>query len=383
MFLWALDAWAQPVPAASAAKPYSVRMADSVIARDPAMPAKWDYTHGVVFTGFEQVWQRTKDPKYFDYIKAGIDPLIDENGNIQSYKPADYKLDDLNCGKMLFTLYRQDPQAKYKKALYALRGQIATQPRTSDGGFWHKKIYPHQMWLDGIYMGAPFYAEFGKTFHEPQDFDDAAKQIILIAQHTRDPKTGLFYHGWDESKTQKWANPKTGCSPNFWGRAMGWYAMAIVDTLDYLPQDHPQRARILAIFRGMMGAVRKVQDGQSGLWYQVLDQGSRPGNYLEASASCMFVYAAAKGVRKGYLDKSFLPMADRGYQGIIHRLITADKKGVLTLTQCNEVAGLGGSPRYRDGSFAYYISEPVVNNDNKAVGAFILASTEMESLPKR
>jgi rhamnogalacturonyl hydrolase YesR len=301
-----------PGPTAENAKPYSVRMADSVIARNSLRPPKWDYTYGVVYSGLEQVWRQTKDQKYFDYIKGGLDPLIDANGNIQSYKPTDYKLDDLNCGKLLFTLYRQDPQLKYKKALYALRAQLATQPRTSDGGFWHKKIYPHQMWLDGIYMGAPFYAEFGKTFHEPQDFDDAARQIIVIAQHTRDPKTGLFYHGW----------------------------------------------------------------------YQVLDQGNRPGNYLEASASCMFVYAAAKGVRMGYLDKSFLPMAQQGYHGIIHRLITVDKDGLLTLTQCNAVAGLGGSPHYRDGSFAYYISEPVVSNDNKAVGAFILASVEMEALPE-
>ena len=180
-----------------------------------------------------------------------------------------------------------------------MRDQLKTQPRTSEGGFWHKKIYPSQMWLDGLYMGEPFYAEYAATFHEDAAFDDIAKQFILMELHSRDPKTGLLYHGWDESKQQRWADPATGHSPNFWGRAMGWYAMALVDTLDYFPQDHPQRGALLAILKRLAVAIEKYQEPKSGLWYEVLDKGSEKGNYLEASASCMFVYALARGRSRG------------------------------------------------------------------------------------
>jgi unsaturated rhamnogalacturonyl hydrolase len=233
------------------------------------------------------------------------------------------------------------------------------------------------MWLDGIYMASPFYAEFGKIFGEPAAFDDAAHQIILIERHTRDPKTGLLYHGWDESKQQRWANPETGCSPHFWGRAMGWYVMAIVDVLDYFPQDHPNRRDILAIFERLMTALESVQDKSTGLWYQVLDQGNRAGNYLEASGSCMFVYSIAKAVRLGYLAKTYLDMARKGYQGILDHLIRVDEEGRVNLERICGVAGLGGNP-YRDGSYEYYVSEKTVTNDYKGVGSFILASLETE-----
>ncbi len=258
-----------------------------------------------------------------------------------------------------------------------MRQQLAGQPRTSEGGFWHKKIYPHQMWLDGIYMASPFYAAFGQTFGEPAAFDDVARQIILMEKHTRDPQTGLLYHGWDESKQQRWANPQTGCSPNFWGRAMGWYAMAIVDVLDYFPAEHPRRADILAILARLSRAIVEVQDAATGLWYQVLDQGQRAGNYREASASCMFVYALAKAVRQGYLGQTYLDVARHGYQGILDHLIRLDEQGLVNLEKTCGVGGLGGTP-YRDGSFAYYIGEKIVTNDYKGVGPFILASMEME-----
>jgi unsaturated rhamnogalacturonyl hydrolase len=233
------------------------------------------------------------------------------------------------------------------------------------------------MWLDGIYMAGPFYAQFGRIFDEPSAFDNVAHQILLIEEHTRDPSTGLLYHAWDESKQQRWANPETGCSPHFWGRAMGWYAMALVDVLDYFPEDHPRRDAIIAIFGRMIEALARVQDEASGLWYQVLDQGRRAGNYLEASASCMFVYAIAKGVRKGYLPPDYLAVARKGYQGIVRDLITVDEQGLVTLEGICSVAGLGGNP-YRDGSFEYYVSEKVVPNDYKGVGPFILASLEVE-----
>ena len=361
---------------------WSVRMADSEMIWEPLKLKKWGaYDSGVVLKGIEQVWRETKDQKYFDYLKKNVDEYVEADGNIRTYELEEYNIDQINNGKLLLTLYQETGLEKYKKAAYLQREQLKTHPRTSEGGFWHKNIYPHQMWLDGLFMGSPFYAEFAKIFNEPEIFDDVAHQVVLMAKHTKDPKTGLFYHGWDESKEQKWANPETGVSPNFWGRAMGWYAVAIVDILDFLPENHPQREAIIRIFQELVDAVLKGQDKTTGLWYQVLDQGGREGNYHEASASAMFVYAIAKGVRKSYLNQKYLEAARKGFEGIIANLIQIDEQGLVNLTQVCTVSGLGRtapeSP-YRDGSFEYYISEPVATNDPKGVGAFILAGIEME-----
>jgi unsaturated rhamnogalacturonyl hydrolase len=287
-------------------------------------------------------------------------------------------LDQINHGRVLFPLYQATGDERYRRAILLLRQQLAVQPRTDSGGFWHKMIYPYQIWLDGVYMAGPFYAEYARTFDEPAAFDDVAHEIVLTEQHTRDPKTGLLYHAWDERRQQRWANPETGCSPHFWGRAIGWYAMAIVDVLDYFPQDHPRGPQLIAIFARLAEAVAKVQDQASGLWYQILDQPERAGNYLEASASCMFTYAIAKAVRKAYLPTDWMAVARRGYEGILRDLITVDARGLVTLERVCSVAGLGGDP-YRDGSFEYYVSEPVRANDYKGVGPFILASLEIES----
>ena len=357
-------------------QPWSVRMADSVMRR--YMPFCWHYEYGLMHRAIEQVWLKTSNSKFYHYIKRDIDQLVSAEGNIKTYSVQEYNLDQINPGRILFPLYRTTGDEKYKKAAYLLREQLRGQPRTSEGGFWHKKIYPHQMWLDGIYMAAPFCAEFAKTFDEPAAFDDVAHQIILIERHTRDRKTGLLYHGWDESKQQRWANPETGCSPHFWGRAVGWYAMAIVDVLDYLPQDHAKRQDILAIFERMMAALMPFQDKSTGLWYQVLDQGNREGNYLEASGSCMFVYSIAKAVRQGILAKAYLDVAHKGYQGILDNLIRVDEQGLVNLEKTCGGAGLGGDP-YRDGSYEYYVGEKIVTNDYKGVSPFILAAVEMEN----
>ena len=233
------------------------------------------------------------------------------------------------------------------------------------------------MWLDGIYMGEPFYAEYANLMHEDTTFNDIAKQFVLMEQHARDPKTGLLYHGWDESREQKWANKQTGVSPNFWDRAMGWYAMALVDVLDYFPANHPKRKALLEILGRTATAIQKYQDTKSGLWFQVMDKAAEKGNYTEASGSCMFVYAMAKGVRQGYLPASYAAVAQKGYEGIIKAFIEKDAAGYTNLKGTVSVAGLGGTP-YRDGSYAYYLSEKVVVNDPKGVGAFLLASSEME-----
>src|SRR5256885_3903422 len=272
-------------------------------------PAKWTYDHGLVLKGIEGVWRATSDVRYFNYIKQSMDQYVNADGTIKTYKLDDYNLDNVLNGRVLLLLYKVTGQAKYSKAAALLREQLKTQPRTSEGGFWHKKIYPSQMWLDGLYMGEPFYAEYAATFHEDAAFDDIARQFILMERHSRDRSTGLLYHGWDESKKQRWADPQTGHSPNFWGRAMGWYAMALVDTLDHFPEHHPQRPALLAILKRLATAVERYQDPKSGLWYQVLDKGGAKGNYLEASASCMFVYALGKAARQGYLPLSYRAVA--------------------------------------------------------------------------
>jgi unsaturated rhamnogalacturonyl hydrolase len=233
------------------------------------------------------------------------------------------------------------------------------------------------MWLDGLYMGEPFYAEYSATFHDDKAFDDIARQFILMERHSRDGRTGLLYHGWDESKKQRWADQSTGRSPNFWGRGMGWYAMALVDTIDYFPSNHPQRTELVAILNRLARAITNYQDRTSGLWYQVLDKGSAKGNYFESSAASMFVYALTKGVRKGYLPVNYLRVAQRGYRSIVDRFVKTDANGQVNFEGTVSVAGLGGNP-YRDGSYEYYLSEKVVTNDPKGVGAFLLAANEME-----
>jgi unsaturated rhamnogalacturonyl hydrolase len=353
-------------------------MADSAIARQAPGAAQWHYEHGLELLAIERVWRATGDAKYWHHVKKSVDLLVEPDGAIRTYDLEEYNLDQINPGKLLFPLYRATNDERYKRAIMLLRRQLATHPRTPSGGFWHKRIYPDQMWLDGLYMAAPFYAEFARTFDEPAAFDDIAHQFALVERHTRDPKTGLLYHAWDESKRQRWADPATGCSPHFWGRAIGWYAMALVDVLDFFPADHPRRASVVAILARTTEALASAQDAATGLWYQVLDQGPREGNYLEASASCMFTYAIAKAVRQGYVPAERLAVARRGYQGIVRDLITVDQQGLVTLEAVCAVAGLGGDP-YRDGSYAYYVGEPRRANDAKGVGPFILASLELEA----
>lgn len=343
----------------------------------------WSYDQGVLLEGMEGIWKRTADAEYYRYIQKSIDKLVDKDGTIKGYKPEAYNIDNIKTGRALLLLYRVTGQEKYYKALSQLREQLKTQSRTSEGGFWHKKVYPNQMWLDGLYMGEPFYAEFATVFNEPSDFDDIAKQFILTEKHARDPKTGLLYHGWDESKQQKWANKTTGTSPNFWGRAMGWYGMALVDVLEYLPENHPQRKELLAILNRFAVAVQKYEDPKSGVWYQVLDKANEEGNYLESSASSMFVYTLAKGTRLGYLPEKYQAVAKKGYDGTVKQFIETDASGNTNLKGTVAVAGLGGNP-YRDGSFEYYTKEKVVTNDPKGVGAFLQAANEMElaEIPK-
>jgi unsaturated rhamnogalacturonyl hydrolase len=363
---------------ATEARRWAVRAADAVIERRPVLADKWSYDAGLVLSGVESVWRETGDRKYLDYVKANVDRFVGADGVVQGYARDSYNLDEINMGKVLFALYADAKDAadkeRYHKALALLRAQLTTQPRTADGGFWHKQIYPHQMWLDGVYMASPFLARYAKVFGEPAAMDEAARQVLLAEKHLRDPRSGLLRHGWDEQRASRWANPETGASPEFWGRGMGWYAMAVVDVLGEMPRNHPQRAAVLAVLRRLAPAVAKVQDRTTGVWWQVLDAGGRAGNYREASASAMFVYALSKGVANGWLDaKTFAPAAALGYAGVLNQFVVDGKDGRPSVTSICKVAGLGGTP-YRDGSYAYYVGTEVVTDDPKGVGAFILAS---------
>ncbi|MDE3234756.1 MAG: glycoside hydrolase family 88 protein [Bacteroidota bacterium] len=341
--------------------------------------AKWTYDQGVVLKGIEGLWYATGDGKYFDYMQRCMDVFVKDDGSIKTYKLSDYNIDNVLCGRILLTLFKVTGKEKYYKACITLREQLKTQPRTQEGGFWHKKRYANQMWLDGLYMGEPFYAEYAAAFHETSAFDDIAHQFIWMEKHARDAKTGLLYHGWDESKKEKWANPITGCSPNFWARAMGWYGMALVDVLESFPQQHPLRDSLLQILKRYTIAIEKVQDAQTGLWWDILNMPGRAKNYPEASASSMFVYTIAKAVRLGYISSSHIKTATKGYDGIIKKFIKTEN-GQVNLYGTVSVSGLGGEP-YRDGSYDYYMKEKVIENDPKGVGAFLLASNEIEMLP--
>ena len=370
---------------------WSVRLAKSEIKRFPepwmiekATKPRWGYTHGLVVKSMLEEWKHTGDSSYYDYAKIYADSLIDANGHIKTMKYLSFNIDNINAGKILFDFYEKTGDQRYKIAMDTLRKQMTEQPRTKEGGFWHKLKYTHQMWLDGIFMASPFLAQYGATFQEPALFDEAVKQILLMAEKTYDPATGLYYHGWDESREQKWANPETGCSPNFWSRSIGWYGAAIVDVLDYLPQETAGRDSVVAILQGLAKSIVKYQDPQSGTWYQVTDQGAREGNYLESSASALFVYTLAKAVNKGYIGKEYIEPIRKAFDGMTTNFLRVEEDGSYTITNCCAVAGLGGdSKRYRDGSFEYYISEPVIDNDPKSVGSFILAAIEYEKMTQK
>lgn len=338
---------------------------------------KWNYELGTLLEGFDAVWMSTADGRYYNYIKSAVDQYVTPDGAIPTLNPDEHQLDNILLGRQLLLLYGVTLNDRYAKAAKFLYEQLQQQPRNASGGFWHKQRYPNQMWLDGLYMAEPFYAEYAATFDHPEAFKDITLQFRLVDKNLRDSKTGLLFHGWDESKQERWADKQTGLSSQLWARGMGWHMMALVDTLNYYPAEDLGRTELIAELERDAAAVAKVQDRATGLWYQVLDKPNGPGNYLESSASCMFVYALAKGVRRGYLPASYLSNAERGYQGILSHFVQASGNDV-SLTGTVKVSGLGGDP-YRDGTYAYYVGEKTGTNDPKGVGAFLLASTEIET----
>ncbi len=365
--------------------PWSARIAESFIRRHPGavtydslFPAtKWIYEQGVMLAALRQMSMSAEGERYSGFVKDNLDRYVAEDGNITTYRFDEFQLDNIAPGTSLLALYERTHDERYRKAAAILRRQLHDQPRTSEGGFWHKQIYPGQMWLDGLYMAAPFYAQYGVMFGETGDLDDVLQQFRLITAHCRDPKTGLFYHGWDERKVERWADSLTGCSPVFWGRSIGWLMMALVDVLEYFPPGHQGREELAGILRALAGNLLKVRDPETALWYQVPDQPRRAGNYLEASSSAMFAYAYARGANMHYLGPEYFAAARQTFKGITSHLVTVDSGGFVDLHHTCAGAGLGGKP-YRDGSYDYYIGVPQRTNDMKGYGPFLLAAIELE-----
>jgi unsaturated rhamnogalacturonyl hydrolase len=340
---------------------WSQRFADAVIAR---------YDSLVNYNG--------NKPKYeYDYAFLGTAIyFVDDKGNISGHKLTDYNIDRIRPGFDILELYSQTKEQKYMKAIETLVSQMETHPRTYSKGFWHKKIYPYQMWLDGLYMAQPFLARYARDFNQPEWFGEVVFQINECYKNTVDPKTGLVFHAWDESRQQRWCTPETGQSKHCWSRGTGWYLMAVVDVLDFLPENHEGRQSLIDILNKLSSALLKFRDPKTGLWYQVIEQGNRPGNYLEASGSAMIVYAWAKGANKRYLSKSYKKAALKSFNGLINNLVIIDKDGYPTLKNVCGGCGLGGSP-YREADYHYYITEKIVANDQKGVAPLILAALEL------
>ncbi|MBQ8616612.1 MAG: glycoside hydrolase family 88 protein [Clostridia bacterium] len=353
-------------------------MADSLMQRYGLLTSRWSYDYGVTWRGMEALHALTGEQKYFDYIKDAMDTFVtDETGSIRDYSFDALNLDYICNGRQLLYLYRHTGEEKYRRAADTLREQLRHQPRTSDGGFWHKKCYPYQMWLDGLHMSAPFYVEYCLLAGDDQGVQDAAKQLMLAYEHTLNPDTGLNHHAWDESRGQQWSDPETGRAAHCWGRAVGWYMLGLADVLELLPQTHPCFAPLQDIFRKMTG--RMLECRVDGVWTQVIDCSDRPGNYLESSGSCLMVAAMLKMARLGYIAPEMGAAAQESFRAIQREFVGQMVNGSLFLAKTCGGAGLGGFPHsYRDGSFDYYISEAVVSYDLKGTGAYIQAACEME-----
>lgn len=338
---------------------------------------KWHYEQGLMQNALFGLWQKTNDEKYFDFMQQNIDLYLLDDGSVYTYKQSDYKLDDIGPGRALLRLYDATVDKKYKKTADLLRQHLTKQPRTESGGFWHKKIYDWQMWLDGLYMAAPFYTDYEKRYAEAPDYQDIIHQFELIYNKTHDHYSDLLYHGWDEKRQQIWADSTTGCSPHFWSRGIGWYMMALVDVLELLPRDVEKRYILLEQLGSLSSAIMNHRDKDSKVWYQIINLPAQEGNYKEASGTAMFIYALAKGVNLGFLPGQYKDFAKESFDGFVQEFTQIDHQGLVNIFHTCSGAGLGGKTN-RDGSFEYYISEPQRTNDCKAIGPFIMAALELD-----
>ncbi|MBR1831900.1 MAG: glycoside hydrolase family 88 protein [Ruminiclostridium sp.] len=342
-------------------------------------PPAWNYIDGCMITALLSAAEITDDKKYSDFAEKFINYYISDEGSIRGYTIDNFNLDDINEGRVLFDLYGATGKEKYKNAILLLREQLEKQPRTITGSFWHKKIYPHQVWLDGIYMAQVFYVRFQQTFGGGS-ITDTMHQIRNVRQYMFDEEKKLLYHGLDCSKSVFWADKKTGLSSSFWLRAIGWFTVALADIIGYL-DDGADRDEISGIFREVIAGIEQYADPETGMYWQVVDQGGREGNYLETSGSSMIAYAMMKGARLGVLDKKYAEQGRKTFDGICEKYLKFGENGELNLGGICLMAGLGpDEDRRRDGSFEYYISEPVVENDAKGVAPFVLCYTEVKRM---
>ena len=374
--------------ACSAGTPLSQKVVRSEMARCPEASyidgqegnLKWNYTTGLELKAILDVYDTYGGEDLLDYVDAWYNAIIGEDGVIYKYKKSNFSTDHICPGRTLFRLYDLGGKEKYRAAMDSLYSQLQDQPRTPEGGFWHKQVYPDQMWLDGLYMAQPFYAEYTRRFvadslQQERNYGDIVLQFTTVYNHTYDAETGLLRHAWDSSHQMFWCNPETGQSDHAWGRALGWYCMALVDVVDILP-DGPYKDALIGILNNLYQVLPLYADARTGMWYQVLDSPYREGNYLEATCSAMFVYAWLKGCRLGFLGN--LGGAVQAYDSLLSTFVT-EEDGLVNLNQCCEVAGLGGKDNRR-GDYDYYINERVRANDPKGIGPLIWAALEYEKL---
>jgi len=338
---------------------------------------KWNYIDGCMIKALLDLSNITKDKKYFDFAEHYIDAYVGDDGSLLGYERDIYDIDSVNEGKVLFTLFDATGKPKYRKALDLLYQQITTQPRTKEGNFWHKKVYPNQVWLDGLYMAQPFYLEYENRYNQHRGYEDIFHQFQNVFRLMKDSQTGLYYHGYDESRSMFWADPKTGLSQNFWLRSLGWFAMALVDVLELAEPNIATKeiSQLKQEYKALVDSVIRYQDSDTGLWYQVIDKPQHPGNYLETSGSAIFSYCILKAVRLGILPQEYRTLGLKAFEGICNRYLKTTPKGLVLGGICL-MAGLGG-PDKRDGSVEYYLSEPIVENDAKGVGPFLFAYGEV------
>ncbi len=354
-------------------EPLSIRFANSVIDSFTPDLMKWHYQDGLIVYSIYNIGDYYGIQKFKDWAVSMYEALISADGTIKTYRTGEYNLDQINCGRPLFDFYAETKDERYLKAAEHLKEQLNTQPRTKNDIFWHKEIYPWQVWLDGLYMQGPFWTRCGH-------FEDVQAQLVKVYSIMKDSKTGLLYHAWDESKGMRWADENTGLSPHFWSRSIGWYLMSCLDCLEYAPEGFEElKSQIKTIVKNLLKAVSEFQD-ENGMWYQVPDYKEETGNYHETSGSSMFCYAGFKAARLGITD-DYVKMAEKGMKGICDKYLS-EEGTKLHLGGICSVAGLGGNP-YRDGSLSYYFSEPVVTDDFKGTGPFVLACLESEKQTKR
>ncbi len=339
-------------------------------------PNKWNYIDGCMITALLSLYEMTGNDRYFNFAKDFVDYFVQEDGSIRTYDVKEYNLDNINTASNLFFLYDKTGDEKYKKALDLVRTQLDTMPRTKEGSFWHKDIYPNQVWLDGLYMAEPFYMRYETKFRNMEKCNDVIHQFKNVEKYMKDEKTGLYYHGYDESREMYWADPKTGCSPNFWLRSLGWFSLALTETAMACDEAlYYEKRYLIGLLEKLVDALIPFQD-ESGMFYQVPDKPDDERNYLETSGTALIAYAILKAVRLGFISPRYAAVGEKAFDGICESYLSKNEDGTLKLGGICLVAGLGGA-QHRDGSLEYYFSEPVVENEAKGVAPFLLAYTEI------